>query len=180
MKIAYSRLQQIIKEETESLRAERTDAGLAIASESQDEAAASDMFGEPDEEGGMAKSQLLKISQYGEKIRDMLENSDQLPAWIQSKITKCAAMMGDVKHFLEGEFANQSDEMAPQEPEDDMSMQTELDELETIVSEELQTVLEKKKKKANPWAVCTTSVGREDKDKYERCVMDVKKQQGIE
>ena len=26
----------------------------------------------------------------------------------------------------------------------------------------------------NPWAVCTKSVGREDADKYERCVMDVK------
>lgn len=37
----------------------------------------------------------------------------------------------------------------------------------------------KKGKKANPWAICTASVGREDKDKYERCVMDVKKKQGI-
>jgi len=37
----------------------------------------------------------------------------------------------------------------------------------------------KKGKKVNPWAVCTTSVGRGDKDKYERCVMDVKKKQGM-
>jgi len=29
--------------------------------------------------------------------------------------------------------------------------------------------------KNNPWAICTESVGREDKDKYERCVFDVKK-----
>ena len=28
----------------------------------------------------------------------------------------------------------------------------------------------------NPWAVCTKSVGRDDKEKYERCVKDVKKQ----
>ena len=37
----------------------------------------------------------------------------------------------------------------------------------------------KKKKEwdPNPWAVCTESVGREDKDKYERCIQDVKKQQ---
>jgi hypothetical protein len=34
-------------------------------------------------------------------------------------------------------------------------------------------------KKVNPWAVCTASVGRSDKDKYERCVMDIKKKQGI-
>ena len=28
----------------------------------------------------------------------------------------------------------------------------------------------------NPWAICTDSVGREDKEKYERCVKSVKKQ----
>jgi len=31
----------------------------------------------------------------------------------------------------------------------------------------------------NPWAICTASVGRENKEKYEACVMDVKKQKGI-
>jgi hypothetical protein len=33
----------------------------------------------------------------------------------------------------------------------------------------------KKSKKYNPWAICTSSVGRKDKKKYEKCVMDVKK-----
>ena len=32
-----------------------------------------------------------------------------------------------------------------------------------------------KKSKYNPWAICTSSVGRDDKKKYERCVMDVKR-----
>jgi len=32
----------------------------------------------------------------------------------------------------------------------------------------------KKKKKYNPWAVCTASVGRKNKKKYEDCVMGVK------
>ena len=32
----------------------------------------------------------------------------------------------------------------------------------------------------NPWAICTASVGRENKDKYEACVMSVKKEKGIE
>ena len=31
------------------------------------------------------------------------------------------------------------------------------------------------KKKYNPFAICTASVGRKDKKKYERCVMDAKK-----
>ena len=39
---------------------------------------------------------------------------------------------------------------------------------------------ESSESKNNPWAICTASVGREDKDKYEACVMDVKKQKGIE
>jgi hypothetical protein len=44
-------------------------------------------------------------------------------------------------------------------------------------SKEETTEAKKKgrKKKYNPWAICTSSVGRKDKKKYERCVMDVKK-----
>ena len=38
-----------------------------------------------------------------------------------------------------------------------------------------QTEGKKKKKKYNPWAVCTASVGRKNKKKYEDCVMGVKK-----
>jgi hypothetical protein len=34
-------------------------------------------------------------------------------------------------------------------------------------------------KAKNPWAICTASVGRDDKEKYERCVMDVKKSMGM-
>lgn len=35
----------------------------------------------------------------------------------------------------------------------------------------------KKEWDPNPWAVCTDSVGREDEDKYERCVQKVKQKQ---
>lgn len=34
-------------------------------------------------------------------------------------------------------------------------------------------------KKNNPWVMCTSSVGREDKAKYEACVKDIKKQHGM-
>ena len=34
-------------------------------------------------------------------------------------------------------------------------------------------------KENNPWAICTASVGREDKAKYERCVKSVKKKENI-
>jgi hypothetical protein len=40
-----------------------------------------------------------------------------------------------------------------------------------------QKLSKKKEWNPNPWAVCTDSVGREDPEKYERCVKKVKKKQ---
>lgn len=37
----------------------------------------------------------------------------------------------------------------------------------------------KGKQPINPWAICNVSVGKDNKEKYERCVMKVKKQYGI-
>jgi len=37
-----------------------------------------------------------------------------------------------------------------------------------------KNVLEEKEEKNNPWAICTASVGRKDKEKYESCVKKVK------
>jgi|TARA_R110000787_G_scaffold2353_3_gene9343 hypothetical protein len=46
-------------------------------------------------------------------------------------------------------------------------------------AEDLMGVLklnEARDEKDNPWAICTASVGREDEEKYERCVKSVKKE----
>ena len=45
--------------------------------------------------------------------------------------------------------------------------------------EEDKKDLDEAESKNNPWAICTASVGREDKEKYEACVRDVKKQKGV-
>ena len=45
--------------------------------------------------------------------------------------------------------------------------------------EEDEKDLDEAESKNNPWAICTASVGREDKEKYEACVRDVKKQKGV-
>ena len=68
---------------------------------------------EVDQEGRMAKSELLKLTQYSAKLYKALGDSDQLPAWIQSKITLAADYIGTVKHYLEGEQAMGGEE-APQ------------------------------------------------------------------
>ena len=42
-----------------------------------------------------------------------------------------------------------------------------------IIKEEIEAIEEEEKN--NPWAICTASVGRKDKEKYEKCVKSVKK-----
>ena len=66
-----------------------------------------------DDEGRMAKSDLLKLTQYSAKLYKALGDNDQLPAWIQAKITLAADYIGTVKHYLEGEQAMGGEE-APQ------------------------------------------------------------------
>lgn len=56
-----------------------------------------------DDEGRMAKSDLLKLTQYSAKLYKALGDNDQLPGWIQAKITLAADYIGTVKHYLEGE-----------------------------------------------------------------------------
>ena len=54
-----------------------------------------------DHEGNMAKRQMFKTAEYAAEIFDMLDDDEELPAWIQSKLTKIADYIGVVKHYLE-------------------------------------------------------------------------------
>jgi hypothetical protein len=54
--------------------------------------------------------------------------------------------------------------------EDELAIDAMLNEMEELDEEE---------SKDNPWAICTASVGREDKKKYEACVRDIKKEKGV-
>lgn len=94
MKIKSSRLKQIIQEEVSSFIAQEEDPmGEPPA----------DFAGEPDYEGDMARSQLLHLSKYSTELMNMMDDSTQLPAWVQSKITKAADYLGAVKHYIEGQ-----------------------------------------------------------------------------
>ena len=42
--------------------------------------------------------------------------------------------------------------------------------------DDLRRALRMNEEENNPWAICTASVGREDKEKYEKCVKGVKRQ----
>ena len=90
MKIKPSRLREIIQEEVSQFNTKMS-------------APPDDITGEPDEEGAMARSQLLKLAKYSAALMDMMNDNTQLPAWVQAKITKSASYLGAVKHFIEGE-----------------------------------------------------------------------------
>ena len=86
-------------------------AQLAYAKELEDEAnkmeALTNDIGKDDyvdDEGRMAKSQMYKMGQYIVKLSKMLDDMEQLPAWVQSKITKASSMMSAVYHYLDYEM----------------------------------------------------------------------------
>ena len=49
-----------------------------------------------DEEGRLAKKELFHLSQKAQQLHDMLMDDEELEPWVQSKITKAAALMGSV------------------------------------------------------------------------------------
>ena len=56
---------------------------------------------ELDYEGYMTKSQLYKIGQYALEVHDMINDGDNLPEWMQSKVAQMEKDIGSVKHALE-------------------------------------------------------------------------------
>ncbi len=86
MKITKRQLRRIIKEEL--------DLGAAPDQQGRDLA-----YGEG--EGRMSKSQLFKVAEYAATLHEMLNDDDDLPEWVQSKIAVMAQDIGKIKHYLE-------------------------------------------------------------------------------
>lgn len=59
-----------------------------------------------DHEGDMAKSELQKIEKYAKYLDENIKTDTQLMAWVQSKISRMATDMGDVKHYMEYQVNN--------------------------------------------------------------------------
>lgn len=93
MEITKGKLKQIIKEEIDMMRSEEIPMGYDSSVEGQDQ--------ELDYEGYMTKNQLYKIGQYALEMHDMIQDGDNLPEWMQSKVAEMARAIGDVKHALE-------------------------------------------------------------------------------
>ena len=52
-------------------------------------------------EGNMAKSQLYRAAEYATELEQMIEDGEELDAWVQAKITKASDYLSSVKHYLE-------------------------------------------------------------------------------
>lgn len=59
-----------------------------------------------DHEGDMAKSELQKIEKYAKYLDENIDTDTKLMAWVQSKISRMATDMGDVKHYMEYQLNN--------------------------------------------------------------------------
>ena len=66
---------------------------------------------EIDDEGRMAKSEMYKMKRYVDKLSAMLDDEAQLPAWVQSKLTKASDYMSSVFHYLEYEALRGQDNL---------------------------------------------------------------------
>jgi hypothetical protein len=72
-------------------------------------------IGEYDQEGDMAKSDLRSILANAKRVHDMLEDDDNLPEWVQSKITKAEDYMSTVANYMEAEMNEEAGASKKQE-----------------------------------------------------------------
>lgn len=59
--------------------------------------------GEYDREGDMAKSDLRSIIDNAKRLHDMIDDADNLPEWVQSKITKAEDYISTVANYMTAE-----------------------------------------------------------------------------
>ena len=64
-----------------------------------------------DYEGGMAKSQMLKMKKYAVALCDMIEDESQLESWVQAKLTKASDYMSSVYHYLDYQRSKMNESM---------------------------------------------------------------------
>jgi len=59
---------------------------------------------EYDQEGEMAKGQLDRAADAAQELHDILDDSDNLPEWVQSKITKALDYLDTARDYVKSEF----------------------------------------------------------------------------
>ena len=103
--------------------------------------------GEIDHEGAMAKADLYKLANYSFKLFKKIEDTDQLEAWVQAKITKAADYIASVYHYLEYEM--EFSEYGKKIENSEMYNESQKHELKTRLLEAKEKIKELKKKQAD-------------------------------
>ena len=62
-----------------------------------------DDWKQPDDESDMAHSQLRAVKDLSDKLCNMIDDGEQLDAWVQSKLTKAEDYLNSVYRYLAGE-----------------------------------------------------------------------------
>jgi len=78
-----------------------------------------------DYEGGMAKSQMLKMKKYAVALCDMIEDESQLESWVQAKLTKASDYMSSVFHYLDYQKSKMNESMISGKKVDPRSLEGE-------------------------------------------------------
>ena len=58
-------------------------------------------MGMGDQEGAMAKQELIKLANYASNLQEHIADDEELEAWVQSKITKATDYLNSVEQYLE-------------------------------------------------------------------------------
>lgn len=101
------------------------------------------MMPEIDEEGEMAKRQLKDMETYARELGQMLNDTTQLEAWVQAKLTKAADYLKTVKHYVEyGMEEGAYDQVQPVYDEPAVSMVTQEPEIVDMTDDMIVKMLE--------------------------------------
>ena len=77
-----------------------------------------DDWKQPDDESDMAHSQLRAVKDLSDKLCNMIDDGEQLDAWVQSKLTKAEDYLNSVYRYLAGEEEEEMDNMPPMHSSD--------------------------------------------------------------
>ena len=85
----------------------KTGVNMAFDAEDLEE----DDWKQPDDESDMAHSQLRAVKDLSDKLCNMIDDGEQLDAWVQSKLTKAEDYLNSVYRYLAGEDEEDMDDM---------------------------------------------------------------------
>lgn len=101
--INYRKLVQVINEEMPHSRDEGKPGARKYAAKMTPGQKEAKDPGEYDQEGDMAKTQLRTIADAAKELHDMLDDDENMPEWVQNKITKAADYIDSVRDYLKSE-----------------------------------------------------------------------------